>query len=305
MKIGKYTVELSNQDKVLFPKSGITKGDLVDYYKNIADIILPHLKDRPVTMQRYPNGIDSKGFFQKDRSDYFPDWIESVKVSKQGGSVDMVIANNQATLVYLANQAVIIPHIWLSRKDKLDYPDKMIFDLDPPGRNFDLVVKGAYAIKDVLEELGLNSYVMTTGSEGIHVTVPLARQQDFDEVRDFAGKISQYLAEKNPEDFTVEVRKDKRKGRLFLDYLRNAYAQTGVTPYGVRAKENAPVATPLEWNELGHKNIDAQAFNIKNIFKRLDKKDDPWRDFKKHGKSIKEPSRKLEKKLEKETEKQK
>ena len=228
MKIGRYKVELSNQDKVLFPEPDISKGDLVAYYKNISDIILPHLKNRPLTMQRYPRGIDSKGFFQKDKSDYFPDWIESVKVSKQDGSVDMVIANNQATLVYLANQGMIIPHVWLSRKDKLNYPDKLIFDLDPPGKNFDLVIKGAHAIREVLEKLEMNPYVMTTGSKGIHVTVPLARQQDFNEVREFAGKISRFLAEKNPDEFTTEVRKDKRKGRLFLDYLRNSYAQTGI-----------------------------------------------------------------------------
>lgn len=292
MPTGKHTVNLSNEDKVLFPGSGITKGELIRYYQDIAPAMLPLVRDRPVTMQRFPDGIGSGGFYQKEKPDYFPDWIEDTEVKKENGeTLKMVVANNAATLVYLANQACITPHTWLSRKDKIHYPDKMIFDLDPPGNDYRAVVKGAGALRQILEEkLSFRTFIMTTGSRGLHVVVPLNRKAEFDTVRAFAARICQDVAGKYEKDFTTEVRKDKRKGRLFLDYLRNAYAQTGVSPYAVRALENAPVATPLHWDELDDKKLHAKSFHIKNIFKRVEDTENPWKDFNRYGADIQKAS---------------
>lgn len=293
MKVGRYTVEISKEDKVLFPKAGITKRDLIDYYRDVAEYMLPHLRNRPVTMHRFPNGVAGESFYQKQRPDYFPDWIDSCEVEKEGGTVDTVMINNAATLVYLANQATE-PHIWLSRSDQLDHPDKIIFDLDPSGRSFDTVVEGARRLRSFLDRnFGLVSYPMLTGSEGIHVVIPLRREKTFDEVRDFARKVSEHLADKEPERFTVEMRKSERGDRLFLDYLRNAYAQTGIAPYAVRAREKASVATPVEWEELGRYST-SQAFTIESILDRLSTKGDPWQGIMRRGQSLNKAMKELQ-----------
>lgn len=286
MKIGRHTIDLSNTDKVLFPDAGITKGDLIDYYRDMADRMLPYLKGRPVTLHRFPDGIGTDGFYQKSRSDYFPAWIESVSMAKEGGAVEMVVIEDTATLVYLANQACIEPHIWLSRADRPDTPDRIIFDLDPPEGKFDSVVKAARTLRGLLEDrLGIMAFPMLTGSKGIHVVVPLRREKQFDHVRSVAKAIAERLADEHPEELTTEVRKEKRKGRVFLDYLRNAYAQTGIAPYGVRARAGAPVAVPLGWDELGR--VDrSDAYTIQTIRKRLASFDDPWRGMNRHAVSI-------------------
>ena len=292
----KHTVEISNPDKILFPNSGITKGELVDYYEKISEYMLPFLYNRPLNMQRFPNGIDKPGFYQKDRPDYFPKWIKSIEVEKEGGTVCQVLTNNTESLVYLANQGCVTFHTWLSLKDKIHFPDKMIFDLDPPDENIDVAARAAVIIKDFFEnELKLPVFLMTTGSKGFHVVTPLNRKADFDTVKSFTKNIAEFLASQYPDDFTTEIRKNKREGRLFLDYLRNAYAQTGVTPYSVRAREDAPVATPLHWHELVQDNLNSQKFNIKNIFDRLNTSEDPWQNFKKMSKGISEPIKKFKK----------
>ncbi|MBD1259772.1 non-homologous end-joining DNA ligase [Maribacter polysiphoniae] len=275
--------QIKHSEKMLFPISGITKGNLIDYYNSVAGHILPYLKDRPLTLHRFPNGIAEEGFFQKNASDYFPQWIKTVKVKKKDGWVNHVICNNKETLAYLAYQGTITFHISLSKIDKLDYPDRLIFDLDPSGHNFGQVLKGVQILRSLLaEQLGLPTYVMTTGSKGLHLTIPLMRVEHFDEVRDFAKKVATYLAEKHPEDFTIAIHKDERKGRLFLDYLRNSYGQTAVCPYSVRALENAPVATPIFWKEL-YEIKDAQAFNIHTVPDRLKHMNDPWENFTKNA----------------------
>jgi len=288
LKIGRHILHVDNLEKVLFPQDGITEGDLIDYYKRIADTMLPHVRDRPVTMQRFPDGIDGEGFYQKEAPDYFPDWIDrvSVMVKEEGTSQPQIVCQNAATLVYLADQACITPHIWLSRKDKLHHPDKLIFDLDPPDGEFEAVRFAARALHQLLEEIDLPCYVMTTGSRGLHVVVPLDRGADYDAVRSFARNLSQVLAQREPDHLTAEVRKAKRGDRLFLDYLRNSYAQTGVAPYAVRAKPGAPVATPLEWDELGDSNLNSRTYTLANIFRRLGQKDDPWRGMMRHAVSL-------------------
>ena len=284
---GRYIIKTSSEDKILFPKSGITKGELIDYYEEIAPIMLPYIKNRPLTMHRFPDGIGHEGFYQKDASDYFPDWIKRAPIEKkEGGITEYVVCQNAATLVYLANQGCITPHVWLSKVDKLDVPDRMIFDLDPTEDDFSAVKKGAQLLKELLDSLGLPSVVMTTGSRGLHVLVPLKRTTPFDVVREYALTIAQHLVVLHPEQFTVQLRKEKRESKLFIDYLRNASTATSVAPYAVRAKEGAPVATPLFWHELGRIST-AQAYTIKNIFRRLGKQDDPWNGVMKSAVSLK------------------
>lgn len=290
---GGLKVELSNQNKVLFPRDGFTKGDIVDYYSRISSTMLPHMRGRPVVMVRYPDGLGGEGFFQKDASSYFPDWIRRVTVEKKGGTVDHVVCEKEADLVYLANLACITPHIWLSREGNLDHPDRMILDMDPPGRDFSLVRSAALMARDILEDVGLKPFVMTTGSRGLHVTVPLDREADFDEVRAFAQEVAEQMVRRD-DRFTTERSKADREGRLLVDTFRNSYAQTGVAPYALRAKDGAPVATPLDWKEVEAEWLGPQSFTLANIFERLDSKADPWKEIDRHAGSVREARDHLE-----------
>jgi bifunctional non-homologous end joining protein LigD len=296
VKVDGHELELSSLGKVLFPADGITKGDLIDYYGRIARLMLPHIKDHPVTLQQFPAGIGEKGFYHKQIPDYFPDWIEraSVEVLETGEIQPEPIANDAATLVYLANQNTITLHMWLSRADRLYYPDRMIFDLDPPGE-FEVARSTAFLVKDLLEEVGLAPFVMTTGSRGLHVVTPLDRSAHFDETRDFAKDLAQLLADRHPDTLTIEMRKAEREGRLFLDYVRNGYAATGVAPYSLRPRPGAPVATPLTWDELRDPDLRASSYTLRNIWDRLDTFTDPWRGMMRNARGLKEPRRKLDK----------
>ena len=278
---------LTHKDKILFPKSGITKQQVFQYYKNIANRMLPFLKDRPLTMQRFPNGIGKEGFFQKNAPDYFPAWLPTIKVKKKDGWVNHIVCNSRDTLLYLVNQYVVTFHVALSKVENIDYPDKLIFDIDPPKGNFQLAVKAAKALRVVLEEkLQLKTYVMTSGSEGLHVAVPLKADKHFDIVHDFTKTIANYICNNNPTEFTTAIRKNKREGRLYIDFLRNSYAQTSVVPFSIRALENAPVATPLYWNELDDVTLNGQSYTIDTIFKRIETKGNPWEDFEQNAKDI-------------------
>jgi bifunctional non-homologous end joining protein LigD len=198
-----------------------------------------------------------------------------------------VMINNAATLVYLANQGMITPHIWLSRIDKPNRPDRLIFDLDPSGESGAWVREAAVTVHDLLESLGLTSFVMTTGSAGFHVVVPLDRRQDFEAVRDFAQEVAAVLAQREPDRFTVEHRKNQRGDRIYVDTLRNTYAHTAVAPYAVRARPGASVATPIRWNEMYRPEITPQRYTPHNIFKRLGMTSrDPWHDIEEHRQSL-------------------
>ncbi|MGH9665122.1 MAG: non-homologous end-joining DNA ligase, partial [Bryobacteraceae bacterium] len=273
LRFGRYRVEITHADKVLFPDGHLTKSDLLDYYLEIAPVMLPHLKDRPVVMERFPDGIDGAGFYHKDVPDYFPDWIERLKVRKEGGSVTHLICRNAATLAYLVNQNCITPHSWLSRSDEIRNPDQLVFDLDPPG-DFSAARHTAFALKDLLEEIGLRPYVKTTGSRGLHVVVVLDRSANFDTVRAFAQDVAAVLAEREPKRVTIEHRKAKRGQRVFVDTGRNAYAQTMAPAYAVRPKPSAPVSTPITWDEL-EPGLDAQSFHMKEVRRRLAQRRDP------------------------------
>ncbi len=283
IKSGKHKIEIKNEDKIYFPDAGITKSEVIEYYLKISEYILPYMKQRAVTMHRFPEGIYGDDFYQHKASDYFPDWIEKKFLDrKEGGKIEHVICKNEESLLYLVNQGCIVPHIWLSQVDRPDYPDKMLFDLDPPKEDLSMVKSAALTLKNEFNvNLDLPVFVMSTGSNGIHVVVPLDAKSNFDSIRKAAQKIAKILSDDNSETLTTEVRKNKRKGKLYLDTTRNAYSQTSVAPYSLRAVKNAPVAYPMEWEELENKSFDPQRYTLKNIFKRLSQKEDPWKNFNK------------------------
>lgn len=273
-----HPVHLTSLDRLMFPESGYTKGDVIDYYRRIAETMLPHMRDRPLTLHRFPEGIDDKGFYMKEAPDYFPDWIERVMVpvEEEGGALQpQIVCNYPETLLYIANQGTITPHIWLSRTAHLDRPDKIIWDLDPGERGFDAVRQAARRLRPLLEEAGLVPFLMTTGSKGLHVVTPIQVGPSFDESRAFARAIGQRLVDRYPDLYTLELSIAARGGRLFLDYLRNSFAQNSVTPYALRARLGAPVATPLDWDELDRRDLHAQSYTLANIFRRLAQKADP------------------------------
>jgi bifunctional non-homologous end joining protein LigD len=271
LTVGRVTVELSNTHKVLFPDDGITKGDLVEYYQAVAGEMLPLLRDRPVSMTRFPDGLTKAGIVQKNVPAYFPDWITRVRVRKEGGSLRQVVCDKPATIVYLANQACIELHAFLSRLAHIDQPDQLIFDLDPPdGDRFADVRVCALRLRELLAgELGLPAFVKTTGGNGLHVHVPLNARQDFGTVREFARQAAELLAARNPDLVTTEQRKDKRGPRIYADLMRNAYAQLAVAPYSVRARPGAPVATPLSWEELDDQTLRPGRFTLRTVPRRI------------------------------------
>lgn len=288
MQIDGHEIEISNRDKVFFPGAGLTKGDLIDYYAQVAETMVPHMKRYGVSMQRFPDGLDGEGFYNKDTPDYFPDWIKTVNFPKrEGGSFDAPIVDSKAALVYLADQAVLTPHLYLARTDDLEHPDKMIYDLDPPEgtEHFDAVRQAALDIREVLTELDLKAWVQTTGSKGFHVVVPLDRSAGFEAVRGFAHDVALLLVRRHPDKYTLEQRKKERGGRIFLDMLRNAYGATAVAPYAVRARPTAPVATPVEWHEI-EEGASPRDWTIQSIPNRLAQKKDPWADLVRHARSV-------------------
>jgi bifunctional non-homologous end joining protein LigD len=279
VRVDRREIEISRPEKVLFPEDGITKGDLIEYYARIAPRMLPHLQDRPLTLERYPNGINTKRFFQKEVSSYFPKWIRTVTVKKVGGTVTHVVCNDTATLVYIANQACVTPHIFLSRTDKLDRPDQLVFDLDPQGDDFEVVRSTARDFKQLLDEVELPAFLKTTGSRGLHVVVPLQRRESYDAVRAFGRQLAGIVVSQAPGTRTMEQLKANRGKRVFIDTNRNGYAQLVAPAYAVRARKGAPVSVPLDWGELTKKDVRSNSFTIRTIFGRLDRVPDPWADF--------------------------
>jgi bifunctional non-homologous end joining protein LigD len=280
LHIGDDGVAIRHPEKILFPDDGITKQELIDYYRRIAPQILPHLEGRPLAMECYPDGIERPGFFRKNAPAWFPSWIRTVAIAKRsGGTVRHVVCNDVATLVYLASQACLTPHIWLSRTDKITRPDQMVFDLDPSGDSFGPVKATAQAFKELLDRLGLPPYLKTTGSHGLHVAVPLRRREEFDAVRAFARELAKIVVSQDPAQRTLEQRKSRRRGRVFVDVNRNAFAQLVAPAYAVRARRGAPVSAPLNWNELETEDLRPDGVTIRTVCDRLQKVGDPWAEF--------------------------
>lgn len=272
IRVGRRVVAISNRNKVLFPDDGITKGELIEYYAAIAPRLVPLVRDRPLTMERYPDGIDGERIMQKNIAKYFPDWIPRVDVPKKDGSVTHVLANDAPTLAYLAQQASITQHVWLSTVKAPTKPDQIIFDLDPSKEDFAEIRRTALRLREMTSELGLVPFVKTSGSKGLHVVVPIKPALEFDVVWEMAAAVARQLAAERPKTLTTEFMKAKRAGRIFLDVNRNAYAQTAVAPYSVRPLRGAPVAVPLAWEEVEDRHLRPDGFSMQEALER----DDPW-----------------------------
>jgi len=289
-------VEISNPDKVFFPDDGITKRDLAGYYEAVAPAMVPHVKNRPLMLHRFPNGIGKEGWIQQGVGKHFPDWIARVTTPKSNGEVTHPMANDAASVMYLANQATITIHEWLSRADKLFYPDLFIVDLDPsPENTFTDVKKIARATRTLLDEVGLPSYLKTSGSKGLHIAVPLKRRDNFEDVGAFGGAFAAELYGREPALTTLEFRKNKRGPRIFIDIHRNQWGQHVVAPYAVRALPGAPVSAPIDWDELSSSKLTAQTFTLKNMPGRLRKEGDLWAEVKKRAATLERARGLLEK----------
>jgi bifunctional non-homologous end joining protein LigD len=287
LQVGGRTVQVSSVAKPFFPDAGLVKGDLVAYYRDVAEVMLPYLRGRPLNLQRFPNGVNGKGFWQQGASEHFPDWIRTVTVERRGrgGTVDHVVCDDAATIVYLANLSTVTFHAWTSTVEHLARPDLVIIDLDPdPDQGLEVVRTAARSVKAACEEVGLASFIQTSGSRGYHVVMPLQPGPDVEVVRDFAAELALLVAARDPDRLSVEWRKAKRDGRLLLDTARMGYAQTLVAPYSVRPKPEAPVATPIEWSELGR--VEPRTYTVANLRRRLARKPDPWAGMADHAASF-------------------
>lgn len=285
--VGDVSIELSSQDKVMFPDDGITKGDVVSYYLEVAATMLPYLEGRPMTVQRFTSGIGRPGFVQKEAGEHYPDWIPRVPVPKSdGGATTYPLVEDAAALVYLANQNCIVFHPPQVRREHLAHPDCFIMDLDPSDDDFNKVRRGALMLKEMFEGIGLVPYVKTTGSRGLHVVAPIVPEEDTDAVVAFARTLAERLVARAPDTFTIDISKKKRGDRVFVDYLRNGYMQTAAAPYSLRAIAGAPVATPVAWEELADAELHARRYHLRNVRERLQRVGDPWRGMRRAARSL-------------------
>jgi bifunctional non-homologous end joining protein LigD len=286
---------ISHPEKILFPDDGITKGELASYYEAIAPVMLPHLRRRPVTMERYHRGIGAPGFFQKDVSKGFPDWLKRVEVPKHGGTVHHPLANDTRSLLWLANQNSITIHVWPSRTPNLYQPDICVFDLDPAGEHdLDTLRAAALNERDVLAELGLPSWIKTSGSKGFHIAVPLDGKADFGEVARFAHRVGRVLVQRDPQHLTQEFSKVDRGGRILVDTGRNGYSATFAATYTVRAKRGAPVSAPCTWEEVERGEVNPKSFTLRAMAERIGEAGDLWADLLRSKRSLRRAAAKLE-----------
>ena len=287
VRAGRRTIEISSPDKIMFPAAGVTKLELAEYYAAIGPTMVPWVRDRPITIHSFPRGIEGEGIYIKSAPKHFPDWIERATIPKRGGTVTHVLANEPATLVYLAGQNCITPHIHLSKADKPHLPDRVIFDLDPPeGSSFADVRAAARDLGELLRDRGYATYAMVTGSKGVHVVVPIRREHDFENVYRWAKAIGEEVAAESPDKLTLEFLKANREGRIYVDVRRNAYAQHAVAPYAVRPRESAPVAMPIEWDELSDRKLDPQGWTVRTAPARLEEQGDAWKGMTRRAKAL-------------------
>ncbi|KKR96688.1 MAG: polymerase LigD, polymerase domain protein [candidate division TM6 bacterium GW2011_GWE2_41_16] len=276
-----HDVAITHSDRMYYPRDHITKLDVIEYYRVVASRLLAQIQKRPIVMQRFPEGIDGKSFYHKRVPPYFPAWIERIKIplkDRTRATMGGLIINSVEDLIYVVNQGCLVLHGWLSQKGSLNKPDKIVFDLDPGARvPFGQVKTVALALKTELIACGLEPYVMVTGSRGVHVIVCIQPDKTFESMHAFAYNCAQAVEEKLPELITLSVRKKERDRRVFIDYLRNSYGQTSVVPYSLRARDGAPVAMPVSWQELDEV-TSADFFTMKKAIKRILDGIDPWAD---------------------------
>jgi bifunctional non-homologous end joining protein LigD len=273
-------VRLSNPDRVLYPDQGITKQELAEYYERIAEWFLPYVVRRPLTLVRCPEGYTGECFFQKHLTESLPDAVRGVMVPVKGKQEEYVAVDDVAGIVALVQMGVLEIHPWPAREDQLERPDQIVFDLDPgEGVEWKAVIDAARELRERLESVGLMSFLRTSGGKGLHVVVPLARRNTWDELKQFAKAVADTMTREAPDRYIATMSKAKRRGKVFIDYLRNQRGATAIASYSTRAKAGAPVATPLAWDELTAR-TKPNMYNIHNITKRLNKlKRDPWKDF--------------------------
>jgi bifunctional non-homologous end joining protein LigD len=291
---GQSSGTITHPEKVLFPQDGITKGELAAYYQAIAPLMVPHIRSRPITMERYPNGIGQKGFFHKDVSKGFPAWLERVEVPKKGGTVHHPIVRDTRSLVWMANQNCVTPHVWVSRAPQLYHPDICVFDLDPARDDeLDALRRATVGLRDFLDELGLPSWVKTSGSKGFHVVVPLDGKADMGTVARFAHAVGTLLVARDPKHLTQEFSKGDRRGRIYVDTGRNGYSATFAAPYAVRPKPGAPVSAPCSWDEIERGEVGPRTFTLRTMNRRIADVGDLWADIGKRKRSLKRPIERL------------
>jgi bifunctional non-homologous end joining protein LigD len=286
---------ITHPEKILFPDDGITKGDLAAYYEAVAQTLIPHLRGRPITMERYPAGIGKKGFWQKDVSKGFPEWLQRVEVPKKDGVVHHPIVTDVRSLLWVTNQNTITQHVWTSRVPNLDYPDICVFDLDPSQENPADLRAAAIGLRDLLTELGLTSWIKTSGSKGFHIVVPIDGKTEMGHVARFAHTVGRLFVSRAPDHLTQEFSKVDRRGRIYVDTGRNDYSATFAAAYTVRAKKGAPVSAPCTWDEVEDGHAGPATFTLRNMPGRIQKIGDVWADLRKRGYSLKRPSEKLRK----------
>jgi len=301
IRIAGRRINLTHLDTCTFPKAKVFKRDIITYYRTIARVMLRHIHDRPLTLQVFSGDIGSGGSLMRDRPTSFPQWIPSASIpspegpsSGKKGSINAVLASASADLIYLANQGMVALHMGLSRVDRIHYPDRLIFDLDPSGNDFSSVPQVAVRLKRSIESLGLTPYIQTTGSRGAQISVPIKRTSTFDEVRDFARVLARDVASSFPDIATVDADEARRGKRVYINCSRNAYGQTVIVPYSLRAMEGAPVATPLDWKELGATDLSAEKYDIQSILRRLAQKSDPWDGMNRRASSLQKARERLE-----------
>jgi bifunctional non-homologous end joining protein LigD len=280
---------ITHPEKVLFPDDGITKGELAGYYEAMAPVLLPHLVGRPVTMERYPAGIGEKGFWQKDVSKGFPEWLQRVDVPKKDGVVHHPVITDTRSLLWVTNQNTITQHVWGSRVPDLHHPDICVFDLDPSTDDAAAVRAAAIGLRDLLDELGLPSWIKTSGSKGFHIVVPLDGKTDIGVVARFANAVGTVFVSRAPDRLTQEFSKADRGGRIYVDTGRNGYSATFAAAYTVRAKPGAPVSAPCTWEEVERGDVHPRTFTLRNMAERIAKVGDVWAGLRRRGRSLKKP----------------
>jgi bifunctional non-homologous end joining protein LigD len=280
-------VRLTHPDRELWPDDGITKRELYDYFGAIAAVMLPHVRDRPVSLQRFRGNVEDGGFFQKEVPKGAPDWVATVEVPKRNGVVHHVLANDRETLQWLAQQGCVTPHVFTERADRLDRPDRLVVDLDPSQENFGAIRRAARVVGAALRERGLEPFAMVTGSRGIHVVAPLKRTRSTEDVYAWARAFAAEVAAADDGALTTEFHKDRRDDRIYLDVARNGVAQMVVPPYAPRPRPHAPVATPLRWEELDDASLQPDGWTLRTIASRLDELGgDPWKDINKSAAAL-------------------
>lgn len=285
LTIGRRNVRITHPDRVVFPQPGLTKLDLARHYERAAPAMLPYVRDRPLALQAFPDGIEGSGFFMKAVPKYFPAWVKRATVRKKGGTITHVLAQDAATLVYLSGQNVVTVHTWLSRADEPHQPDRLTLDFDPSGGGFNEVRAAARAAGDRLRDVGLVPFAMTTGSRGIHVVCPLRRGPDFSAVHGFARALAEEMVADDPRHLTLEWHKAERGDRIYVDVNRIAYAQHAVAPYAIRPRAQAPVAVPLDWDELSDKSLRPDRWTVTNVGERLEA-GDPWQGMSRRARAL-------------------